>query len=1222
MSQDCFTSRFGHLESLDGKPEQAIAFNGTTSRIHGTFNTSVVFNQKSYPIAIKVVEASNYEFILGTDFLNKFKAIINLRDGILEIDGCAPIQIAKQEIDVNEPPVLHCASDVSVPPQSVVYLACNRVGAVSRKVTAMCLAETCSFANGTGLLLANGIINPQSKIFVKVVNVTDVPVQVRNGTKISSLAECEELPYAISKTIPTNSLKPMDLKTLELDELGTDVSFLSKSESTQLQLLVGNYQHLFANEKDNPGRTNLVEHHIDLVERSRPFKHSSRRFPIHLQDEANKEVQKMLDAGIVEPSTTEFSSSPVLVRKKDGSIRFCVDYRKLNQATIKDSYPLPRINEVIDSIGRDAKYFTTLDLAMGYHHVQIAEEDKPKTAFLSRYGLLQYTAMPFGLTNAPATFQRLMERVLAHMNWKDCLVYIDDVLIWSKTFQEHLEKLQSVFRAFEKAGLRIKTKKCHICCKTVPYLGHLLSESGIQMDPQRIKAIVEMRPPSQKKEVQVFLGMINYYRRFIPNLSRVEAPIRKLVSATHFTWPKEADVAFGVIKNLVCQNTILAYPARGAKLAVDTDASDDGLGAVISQIDSNGIEQPIAFASRTLSECEKKWTVMERECLAIVWALTDQFHCYVYGTSFTVRTDNRFLKWLQTLRKPTPRIARWILKLQEYDYQIVHRPGSTNRVADALSRIPVNAVFLRNEKSIEELREIQRSDTDLQPVIDNLVSGNEPDRDIKLSDHAWQFLRRIDELEIFDGILVRLVNRNGNESKQVIVSRSMKQEILSAFHDDPTGGHLSRDKMLGKIRDRYFWIGQTDDVKRYCKCCMECQKLKPQQSTPEAPLQPISSSRAFEMVSMDVCGPYPDSERNNRYILVITDHFTKWVEAYPMFNQETKTIAFCLEQFVNTFGYPDIILTDQGRNFESFLIKEMCVRLKIEKRTTSAYHPQCNGQTERFNRTMNNMLAQYVDKNQTDWDLWLPSVLFAYRTAVHSSTGHSPYEMVFGRLPKQPIDFKIPSIQASSKAITTPKYFSALRETLEAVHDEARDNLRAAQTAQKAYYDRQENAEKFSVGDRVLVYDPVSRGFPKFQKHFVGPYMVAAKPIAGGVTYILRACDTGTIIHLHRNRLKKCQVSFPEHESIDVIVDNEETVPPMPNNPVPPEIDVLPHEPVVAVPDAVDVPLPVVPAPQAAYGQQQVRREAGDRPRRDVRPPDRLADRYTPALAEKPRKKK
>ena len=275
---------------------------------------------------------------------------------------------------------------------------------------------------------------------------------------------------------------------------------------------------------------------------------------------------------------------------------------------------------------------------------------------------------------------------------------------------------------------------------------------------------------------------------------------------------------------------------------------------------------------------------------------------------------------------------------------------------------------------------------------------------------------------------------------------------------------------------------------------------------------------------------------------------------------------------------------------------------------------------------MNAMLAQYVDTNQTDWDLWLPSVLFAYRTAVHSSTGHSPYEMVFGRSPKQPIDFQIPAAQSNLQSIDPPKYFSALRETLEAVHDEARENLQAAQRAQKSYYDRQQNAEQFSVGDRVLVYDPVSRGFPKFQKHFVGPYEVASKPIAGGVTYILRSYDTGTIIHVHRNRLKKCQVSFPEQHTVDILVDTE--APPAAaneiNDPVAPAAAVV--EPPRHHGDAANT---VVAPPAAAVNTQpdeeriQPARQGVDgRPRRDVRPPERLVDRYTQALAQKPRKNK
>ena len=408
--------------------------------------------------------------------------------------------------------------------------------------------------------------------------------------------------------------------------------------------------------------------------------------------------------------------------------------------------------------------------------------------------------------------------------------------------------------------------------------------------------------------------------------------------------------------------------------------------------------------------------------------------------------------------------------------------------------------------------------------------------DAELTPFARRLLVRSYEFEIEDGVLLRCHNRNGVLCKQVVVPRVMLNEILRAFHDDPTGAHLSKDRMLGKIRERYFWLNQTRDVKRHCKTCLACQKLKPPHANPVAPLQPIECSRPFEYVSMDVCGPYPVSERRNKYVLVITDHFTKWVEAYPIPDQEAPTIAARFEQFVNQFGYPDVVLTDQGRNFESSLLKEMCVRLKIDKRTTSAYHPQCNGQTERFNRTMNQMLAQYVSENQTDWDLWLGSVLYAYRTAKHSSTGYSPFELVFGRVAKQPVDFLIPAPKSETPRVSPQRYFSALRDTLEAAREDASKHLRHAQASQKKYYDQSANAPRFSIGDYVLVKDPVARGFPKFRKNYRGPFVVVSKPIAGGVTYILRSVADGKILHVHRNNLKICNMPESDQQSFEVLL--------------------------------------------------------------------------------------
>lgn len=386
--------------------------------------------------------------------------------------------------------------------------------------------------------------------------------------------------------------------------------------------------------------------------------------------------------------------------------------------------------------------------------------------------------------------------------------------------------------------------------------------------------------------------------------------------------------------------------------------------------------------------------------------------------------------------------------------------------------------------------------------------------------------------------------------------------------------------------------------------------------------------------------------RGNKYILVITDHFTKWVEAYPITNQEAFTVGICLESFVNTFGYPDVMLTDQGRNFESGLIKEMCARLKIDKRTTSAYHPQCNGQTERFNRTMNSMLAQYVASNQSDWDQWLPSVLFAYRTAVHESTGFSPYKLLFGREPKQPIDFLVPVPNTSLSNDTPQAYFSALKLSMDSIQEQARSNLKHSQTSQKIYHDQSVTADKFAIGDLVLVYNPVLRGFPKFQKHWEGPYIVLSR-MARGVTYLLRLADgSDKFLTVHRNRLKRCNSELvPEQRTYHVDPFPEPT-PPAPQIPLVPAADLAPvqHQvvdqpivnqllvPPVEVNDAEarlqpavmnaaannephvnDQPQQLIAKPQAGVST---------RPKREIRPPRRLVDEYATAFVGSRKEKK
>ena len=454
------------------------------------------------------------------------------------------------------------------------------------------------------------------------------------------------------------------------------------------------------------------------------------------------------------------------------------------------------------------------------------------------------------------------------------------------------------------------------------------------------------------------------------------------------------------------------------------------------------------------------------------------------------------------------------------------------------------------------------------------------------------------EFEIQDGVLVHHQTQGNADIVQVVVPTKLQTEILKALHDAPTGGHLSKEKLLGKVRSRYFWFGSNKDVRSYCKFCLDCQKQKSPRPTPIAPMQNIECSTPFEFVSMDICGPYPESANKNKYILVVTDHFTKWAEAYPIPNQEASTVAHKFEHFINTFGYPKILLTDQGRNFESDLIREMCVRLNIDKRTTSAYHPQTNGQTERFNRTMNSMFPSMCPRT--------------------SRTGTCGFQACSSRIARQFTrqpdfrrmqwcsDVKPHNLSSSrSQFLKNPSPLSHLQSTfqrsrkrLQPSHDKATIHLQRAQVNQKAYYDQKANAEEFKIGDRVLVYDPVTKGSPKFEKHFKGPYLVAQKPIAGGVTYVLRSEDTGTPIKVHRNRLKICNVAPAQLKQVQ-IVEEQLLVPGVDPGGLqqPPAAVALP--PVVAP--------PVLPPPAAA--------PPPGRPQRARRPPERLIDEYLVAQA-------
>ncbi|TPX32853.1 hypothetical protein SmJEL517_g04106 [Synchytrium microbalum] len=487
---------------------------------------------------------------------------------------------------------------------------------------------------------------------------------------------------------------------------------LAEDQCQQLKDLLFKYRRAFASNPDKPPMS-LGTHQIDVAS-NRPIKTAPYRVPHDKRQYIKDRVQELLKNNIVQESRSPWSSPVVLVPKKDGTIRFCVDYRKLNAITVKDSYPLPLQQDLLDTI--DKEFYSTLDLAAGYWQIPVAKEDVSKTAFVTHDGLYEFIRMPFGLTNAPATFQRFMDTVLSGLKWHNCLVYLDDIVIFSNTFDDHLKDVEKVLNRLVNAGLSLKASKCDFFAAEVEYLGHVVSRHGIKPGPRKIQAVKEFKVPSNQSDTRTFLGLCSYYRRFIPNLAAVAHPLLQLIKKeAKWEWTIKEQKAFELLKDLLTTEPVLAMPKSDREFIVQTDASIQGLGAVLSQLDEEKNERVIAYASRTLSPAERIWDTRELEALAVLWAL-ELWAVYLSGRKVTVQTDHSALAWLLKIHQPNGRLHRWVMRLNEFDFTIVHRPGKHNANADALSRNPIDVTLMDVDTShpATSARDFEYSENDLR----------------------------------------------------------------------------------------------------------------------------------------------------------------------------------------------------------------------------------------------------------------------------------------------------------------------------------------------------------------------------------------------------------------------------------------------------------------------------------------------------------------------------
>ena len=1117
--------------------------------------------------------------ILGYDFMYDHDCSLDVRKGHLKI-GKNHIQ-CNAEGQRNFVFRIKLENDFTVPPGSEMIVngsIDDESYCLAGISEAILEAKTDSSLAKQGIMVAKALVNPShGKVPLRLMNLTAEPQSLRQSTVAATIESVESVTAIEDAQCPNDPLFVRSLHDLDPKDLPEHLQQVWETNSPSLddnqkqcflQLLL-KHQEVFAKSKHDLGRTDLVQHDIDTGDH-RPIKQAPRRIPLNKRAVAEQEVQLMLENGIIEPSISAWSSQIVLVEKKDHSMRFCVDYRALNEVTKKDSYPLPRIDDCFDAL-TGTHWFSSIDLQSGYWQVGLSPSAMEKTAFSCPSGLFQFKVLPFGVCNGPPTFQRLMEHVLAGLQWKICLLYLDDVIVFSKTFGDHLDRLSQVLARIGKAGLKVSPKKCHFFQSSVQVLGHVVSAEGVGTDFSKIQAVKEWPMPTTVKELRSFLGLCSYYRRYVPNFALVARPLHKLTEKDSiFEWTPDCQTSFEQLKHLLTSSPILAYPAVGVEYLLDTDASNEALGSVLSQV-QNGHERVISYYSRCFSSSERNYCVTRKELVAII-ASVKHFHHYIYGSKCTVRTDHGALTWLLKFKNPEGQLARWIEVLQTYDLTIKFRAGKLHNNSDALSRRPCqscdhcakqetadqNRAKVKGTSPVPVRKMVLRSDTpadndhvEENPQSQNWVQAKTPQalREGQLRDPlikqvvqwkensptrpAWDEVSHLgpeckyywsqwERLEMIGGVLYRhwYGTRDNSQTLQLVLPQIWRDEVLHLLHDNICTGHLGIHRTIGRLRSRFYWVGFKQDVIDKCKTCFKCQARKMPTTPSKAPLKPYLVGMPLERIQVDIITPLPETPQGHKHVLSLTDCFTKWIECYPLKTITAKAVASTIvTQFISRFGIPLELHSDQGAQWESQLFQEMCKLLGIDKTRTTAFHPTGDGLIERAHRSIEDMLSKYIQKDQRNWDEVLPLILMAYRSSKQESINMTPCMMMLGREIDLPVDLLYPP-PPTENDLPSDEYVVRLQNHMKNVHELARSSLLEASMKQKRLYDSRISKHKYSVGDAVWLREYTKpRGLSrKLQLRWDGPFKIIRK--ISDLNFKIQRGPKSMCKIVHFNRLK------------------------------------------------------------------------------------------------------
>jgi transposase InsO family protein len=834
---------------------------------------------------------------------------------------------------------------------------------------------------------------------------------------------------------------------------------LDTESNRSLDVLLRQNEDVFSQHETDIGRITIARHHITTVPHP-PITLRPYRRPQHEYDEINKQIEELKKMNLVKDSVSPWAFPVVLQPKKDGSQRLCVDYRKLNSITIDDKMPLPHIHEVIDRL-QGAKYFTTLDIAWGYWHVEMDPKSTAKTAFVTNQGHYEWLVMPFGLKNAPATFQRIIQAALSDLLYKGAINYLDDIIIYSATFEEHISLLQEAFKRLRQHNIKLKLSKCYFVKPEVEYLGHIISFNTVKPSPRKIEAVKQFPMPKTVREVRRFLGLTGYYRRFINHFSIIAKPLSDLTKKSiPFHWSHDQQTAFETLRDAIIQTPVIAMFDPDKQCSIFTDASKIGIGAILTQKDEQNNDRVIAYYSKRLNPTQENYSASELECLAVVEAV-EHFDNYLHQP-FKIITDHSALKWLLNFKNPKSRLFRWSIRLSTKNFEIIHRSGSKQQHVDALSRSPLSLHL-----DIDELREAQKK-SDMSFIKQPHVRNN-----------------------------ITTIRHNG--LYKAYVPDELRQTLLQKFHEN--FGHPGINKTIKLITPYYWWPDIRKDIRKHVASCKTCQLAKTRH-LPELGKFTLFESdiEPLEVVGIDTIDLGASAAKTrHKYIQVVIDHMTRYVWAVPTASNSAAAIKTVLSDIFKTVGPFGRIITDQAKNFKSRELKDFLNTHKVKHSFSSSYHPQTNGIVEKANGTIIEKLrAAMLDRPKCKWSTLLKEVVHKYNSTPHDITGFSPRYLLLG-IEETPT-FASPALKIDEARKLANERTNRFRNSKKASHDLKHKHL------------------EFEVGDKVV--RKIASNHPSLIKtspRYEGPLTIIRK--LSPVTYDVSTGPNENVSRAHISQL-------------------------------------------------------------------------------------------------------